>query len=484
MVSRLCVLLLGVVLASCKVDAGDVTLKVVKSWQPAQDPFLDAKTIRVRVDGPSLLVGPTEFPVKNGSGTLEQVPVGDDRRITVEGLGFEGNPISRGRTGPLTVPEGDLSISLFVGLIDKDAGAFSYTPVKQLITPRAFHTATLLSDGSVMVCGGISRPWRPERNESLPTPTTSMERIDGNSLLVQVASKSGCAPGTMGCMVSPRVGHTAMLLASGNVLVAGGTDGATLLDRVEIYSPEDNRFVRDAALKPRQWQMAVSVGNGALLVGGENTAGMNLPSELYTQGQVDVRPALRRGRRAFTLTALPDGTLVAAGGIDASGQLLDTIEILPPDAPSWSDTTRMEVPRAYHTATLLEDGTILFVGGLHSDAAVVESSIERLDPPHKTITTLSIHLSKGERWGHSATQLDDGRVLVVGGFTGNRFGEPSSTVEQISFFDGGAAQVRLLGNLKEARAGHSTTLLRSGMVLVLGGVSGAQVSQTAEIFVY
>jgi len=465
-------LLAALLLLGCNVDSGDLTVTVVKSWEAVQDPFLAAKSIRVRVDGPGLLVGPAEFSRNDGRGILSEVPVGANRRITVEGLGYEDNPVSRGRTGRLEIREGDNAIELFVGLIE-EAGAFSSTSVKQLLVPRAFHSATRLGDGSVLICGGITTDWQPENDKGSPppTPTATMERIDGNSLRVLVASPATCKPGATGCMVSGRVGHSATLLESGNVLVAGGSDGAQLVDRVEIFSPDDNRFVRAAELNsPRLWHQAVPSADGALLVGGEATAGMALPGELFSGGEVETKPALKQGRRAFTLTRLADETLVVAGGIDQTGRVLDTIELLSPGSPTWTAAmVKMKAPRAHHSASLMQDGTIVFIGGLPSLDAPGNNSVERFDPQNDVTRLLTANLGT-QRWGHSATLLSDGRVLVVGGFSGNRLGgAPTAVVEQITFFDSGSVQIRKLASLRHARAGHTATMLDSGFLLVVGG---------------
>lgn len=478
---------LGVLAAACNVDTGDLTVSVVKSWQAAQDPFIEAESVRVRVDGPDLRAGPVTFKVKDRRGTLSDVPVGDDRQITVEGLGYEGNPVSRGRSGPLTIREGDNQISLFVGRIE-DTGTFSYTPVRQLLVGRAFHTATLLTDGSVLICGGVAQPWRPEGDaQDTPPPTATMERIDGDSLEVRLASPKTCTTGVSRCMVSARFGHTATLLASGNVLVAGGSDESNLVGRAELYSPEDDRFVQAAAMtSPRAGHRAVPSDDGVVLVGGAAKGGLDLPGELFSSGQFQTQPGLLEGRRAFTLTRLKDGTLVAAGGVDRDDNVLSSIELLARGSPAWKRApVGMKVPRAHHTATLEPEGTILFIGGLPAvdRDENATTTIERFDPAKGTIETLSAPLANA-RWAHTATLINDGRVLVVGGFSGNRNGAPAYAVEQISFFEGGVMEVRSLANLREARAGHTATLLGSGMLLVVGGVTVSGVSQTAEVFVY
>jgi len=146
----------------------------------------------------------------------------------------------------------------------------------------------------------------------------------------------------------------------------------------------------------------------------------------------------------------------------------------------------LNLPRAFHTATSLDDGTVLLIGGLtplddHGGKAT--PTIERFFPASKKIQQLDSSL-QFERWAHTATLLADGRVLVVGGFSENKEGSPLRSVEAIRFFRGGGEEIQPVANLIEPRAGHAATRLRSGMLLITGGLTGVKPSQTAEVFIY
>src|SRR5215217_2711562 len=79
----------------------------------------------------------------------------------------------------------------------------SWVPTGNLGTARAYHTATLLGNGTVLVAGGIG---------STGTSTSSAELYDP-------ATGIWTATGSMG---TAHHNHTATLLTNGNVLVAGG----------------------------------------------------------------------------------------------------------------------------------------------------------------------------------------------------------------------------------------------------------------------
>ncbi len=140
-------------------------------------------------------------------------------------------------------------------------------------------------------------------------------------------------------MVKPRYGHQAVRLPDGSVLIVGGRDAAgALVDTVEIYSPSVGQF----------------------------TAAATMPAGA---GLVDM-----------TLTPLPDGRVLIAGGTDAAGDAVATTLIARLDpidgTVDLSPTDGLAIPRAGHIAAELCDGTILVVGGTSSGPPS-----ERYNPP-------------------------------------------------------------------------------------------------------
>ncbi len=473
-------LLLGVAAATgCSSRVGTLALTVTRSWEEVQEP-LDgiASYVRVRVDGPDLLVGPTTFPFADLQGLVPEVPVGPDRRITIEGLGPERNVTSRGRSNPVEIGAGDNQLAIFVGLIGK-GGESSFAAGRALHQARAFHTATLLADGSVVLVGGAGGAWRPESNLTPPAMLRSSERIDGDSLLFRDAAD--CSHGGSRCMSAARIGHSATLLPSGNVVVAGGNNGTAPVDVVEIFDPGPGTFYRGPQMTPRSYHQAAATERGVALLGGVDASGGAVASaEAYDQGQLHGFPALT-ARRAFTLTALTDGTLVAIGGFGVDDAPVARTEILAPGSPAWTPGPTLAVPRAYHTATVLADGTILVTGGLDA-ARKATAQLERFDPPTRSLSKLESSLGL-PRWAHTATLLADGRVLIAGGFGGDVNGAPVSSLEALEV-RGSDITARPLGSLRAARAGHTATLLATELVLIAGGFSGTDVLDTAEVFVY
>ncbi len=125
----------------------------------------------------------------------------------------------------------------------------------------------------------------------------------------------------------------------------------------------------------------------------------------------------------------------------------------------------LKIQRAGHTATRLQDGNILIVGGENGSGPVCDAEI--FDPASKTFS-LGAGLMTA-RTEHTATRLSDGRVLVIGGRTSNRLLNATEIYdpETRSFAPGPV--------LDTARAGHTATPLPDGRIVVVGGDSGGSV---------
>jgi hypothetical protein len=175
-----------------------------------------------------------------------------------------------------------------------------------------------------------------------------------------------------------------------------------------------------------------------------------------------------------TLTVLEDTTVLVAGGYDSNGQNLNSATIYNFANGSFVSTGNLNVARSVHTATLLNNGLVLVVGGKASAGAL--ASAELYDPSAGTFTpTGSLGTARS---GHTATLLPSGMVLITGGADNN--GNPLSASE---LYDPVAGTFTLTGNLTTARLAHTATLLNNGMVLIAGGAdNSSNVLQSAELY--
>jgi hypothetical protein len=133
----------------------------------------------------------------------------------------------------------------------------------------------------------------------------------------------------------------------------------------------------------------------------------------------------------------------------------------------------MTVPRSEATATLLQDGRVLIVGGLGDRGYL--ASAELFDPRSRAFqAAASLPTPLG---GHTATLLPGGRVLIAGGFDANTQQRTRSAL----LYDSRTGVFTATGSLNEARSNHCAVLLSNGRVLIVGGY-GVQSLAPAEIY--
>jgi hypothetical protein len=313
-----------------------------------------------------------------------------------------------------------------VQLYDPAAGTFS--PTGSLAETRYGKTATLLRDGRVLITGGYNCA------------------SAGNDGLWASAELYDPATGTFsptGSMSTPREFHTATRLSDGRVLITGGITGESLVASVsielasyegaitaetssnviasaEVYDPATGTFSRTDSMSAfRDHHTATLLQDGRVLVvggGGEGYASRT-QVELYdpATGTFSRTGSLKTGRWLHSATLLSDGRVLIAGGRSPKDSTYRTTEVYDPRSGQFSPAGSMKASRQQHTATLLPDGRILVAGGYQSDGQRwdVLSSTELYDPGTGTFTPIG---SMGDaRMEHTATRLRDGRVLIAGG---------------------------------------------------------------------
>jgi hypothetical protein len=144
-------------------------------------------------------------------------------------------------------------------------------------------------------------------------------------------------------------------------------------------------------------------------------------------------------------------------------------------AQSWSFTGSMQQARNYFSATLLNNGQVLVVGGTYRGTFVQYglTSAELYNPATGTFSSTG-SLNTG-RYGHSATLLSNGKVLIAGG-TNN-----STRLSSAELYDPSTGTFSVTGSLP-CTCTPSATLLPSGMVLFAGGYDGTNFHSDAELY--
>lgn len=159
-----------------------------------------------------------------------------------------------------------------------------------------------------------------------------------------------------------------------------------------------------------------------------------------------------------------------------------------------SAPSRLSVPRAGHTATLLDDGRVLIAGGFQAANRVSHSwkylaSVEVYDPATGAVTTEIPDMMFKSGGGttprafHSAVKLPSGQVLISGGeaTTGTGAAATMATVNNSILFDPTVAEAPWapIVTMKRYRSRHTATREQNGRVLLYGGVDWGEGTNAA-----
>ncbi len=362
---------------------------------------------------------------------------------------FKAAPPASGLSAAIVLP--------FEGDHGTESG--NWTLTGSLNTARVDHTATLLPNGKVLVTGGFS--YSP-----VYVNLSSAELYDPTSGTWMVT----------GSLNTARNAHTATLLPSGKVLVAGGfsSDPSPYSSSAELYDPTSGAWMATGSLNTaRTYHTATLLPGGKVLVTGGfgyYPPGMTVSdAELYDSASETwtTTASLNTTRVYHTATLLPNGKVLVTGGV--SGVYLSpgltSAELYDPVNGSWTFTGSLNIGRFDHTATLLPNGKVLVAGG-YSQTIVpsILASAELYDPVSGIWTvTGSLNVARGQ---YTATLRPDGKVLVAGGYNGDGSAGSSSA----ELYDPASGSWALTGSLNNARDLHTATLLPNGKVLAAGGV--------------
>lgn len=183
-------------------------------------------------------------------------------------------------------------------------------------------------------------------------------------------------------------------------------------------------------------------------------------------------------RAVHTATPLEGGDVLVVGGCESRGCELGgdaavVAEVYDRSAGRFVSTGRLLEWRDDHVAVRLRDGRVLVAGGW--GVGGVLATTELFDPGGRRFSRGPV--MRSPRAGATATALRDGRVLIAGGFTGN---EP--TISRAEVFVPKTDVLREVGHMHRPRGAHSAALLGDGRVLLVGGLSRGRVVATTEIF--
>jgi hypothetical protein len=339
-----------------------------------------------------------------------------------------------------------------------------------MLVPRAQHTATLLTNGTVLFTGGVMYSGGDPRGTTL----ASTEIFDPASATFTAGASMGTA----------RRMHSATLLPDGRVLIAGGYLGDYATSTAEVYDPSAGTFASTGSMKlPRGGHSAILLRDGTvLIVGGYGGNFPDVPNaEVYDPATgAFTETGSYRGRGGCDFCA--PSVLLANGQVLFDGQY--PAQLYDPRSGSFTPTGQALGDES--TAVLLMNGQVLFTGGEDLGRS---NSAELYDPV--TGAFAATGSMAWRRVWHTLTLLPDGTVLTTGGETdscGAGFCMFAGSVASAEIFDPSSGSFVATGSMTEARETHTATLLNDGRVLIAGGVSYGGIgaffggASTAEIY--
>jgi len=266
-------------------------------------------------------------------------------------------------------------------------------------------------------------------------------------------------------MNKPRTHHTATVLETGDVLVAGGriltNNVMQLINQCEIFDVIDYSWtIIDSLNDSKYGHTSTKLNNGDILVvGGETEYGSIVCVERYDIDDNNwvFMDTLLTPRANHTATKLLDGNILIIGGFNVSphGETsLSSCELFDEQSNSFIDVAPLNESRGNHAAIRINDGRVLVVGG--SKAWGVEiPEVELFDPNENTWTVVGTMLYN--RRSPQVELLNDGRVLITGN---SEFGEIyDPTTNELTQTE------EMIGDY---RYGHRTIGLNDGTVLITG----------------
>ncbi|GAB6283078.1 MAG: hypothetical protein STSR0008_18330 [Ignavibacterium sp.] len=220
----------------------------------------------------------------------------------------------------------------------------------------------------------------------------------------------------------------------------------------------------------------VVLPNGDVLVSGSGADSIQSSSEIYefATGKWRYTSPMNIQRALHNLVLLNTGKVLAIGGYKEQ-----SCELFDPQTETWMMTDSIPTFRfTGQTVTELADDRIMVTGGYYIDTTTWNLIILNKVDIYNPITESWVQATpmQLERTEHTATLLNDGKVLVTGGETYN------FTTDQCEIYNPNTNTWEFTGSMMEERSDHAALLLNHDRVFICGGDGMAPWQKSCEVY--
>jgi hypothetical protein len=388
--------------------------------------------------------------------------------------------------GQILLPDGRILINgghqqADVGIPDTsiyDPATGAWTAAPNMAVSRWYPTTTLLGDGRALTLAGDNII------QNRPGQLPPFEDASVNSLPEVFSPVTNTWTSLSASTLTSPLYPYMFVLSDGRVLDAGpdmtsrilnpttwawSTVGTSTFDGMSAVMYRPNKIMKSGT-----WADPDFFGSKQYAAQ-PNTAVLDMSAP--TPAWRNTAP-MSNARSYGNLTLLPDGTVLAAGGMTGSDGIDLTKAVLPseiwnPDTETWTQVASLHLGREYHsTALLLPDGRVLMAGGgqLPGTAAVDQTNAEIFSPPYlfkgarPTITSAPSLVQYGT--GITVTTPDAASITKVSlirlGSMTHGF-DQNQRYQSLSFTAGaGSLSVQMPANSNLAPPGHYMLFLVNG----------------------
>jgi len=363
--------------------------------------------------------------------------LGSDPELKLTGS-FDASRLNAGSPSGISIPDNSHIITTRNGLsangsVNIDSTLTTGFVINSFLNEaRGLHTSTLLDDGRILVVGG----WPSNGNFAFSNEilTDTSDPGLGGAGGSMIASDNGNS------YFIGRYGHTATKLNDGTVLIAGGYgfeakfDGTgnpiiSELNSAFIFDPDNNEFL------PTSTDIAIP-------------------------------------RLNHYSVLMPDGQVLLAGGYNSTanngqGGTIPLVELYNPVTREFTQLNeQMDLPRERGSATLLDDGNVLFIGGQALAIIPPSPNVDLFFMPGSSLYQIDTGGYAGPvtdpNTMHASVSLNNDFYIIGGNNT-------IGSVKTIIRFNQGTGNFENAGSLQTARVRNEAALV-DGKILVTGGI--------------